>query len=111
MDLMLRIHSAYVQVKQEVSYDQMMIMLYLHAFETPSTRRIAFDMKINIARAHENVQKLTAMNLVKAVRTGQTNYTYITEEGKKAVKTFMDLVINTETNLLKKKANERGNIW
>lgn len=102
MDLMLRTEKVYRYVETELSRSQINLLIYLYNIESASTKKISEDMSMPRLSASKLIYILNRKDLLVSKRVGNANYVYITEEGKRSVKTFVDIVTKQEFNILSK---------
>lgn len=102
MDLLLRVAKVQSSVYDELTPRESVILIYLYNIETVSTTKLAKDVSLSKESITDRIFDLSKKEMLISKRAGKSNYIYITEEGRRAVRTFVDLIAKQEFNILDK---------
>lgn len=93
LDYFFRLKLVTRELAGHISQTQLMILIYLQNIETTSSKNLKAVLGLTTSSVRNDVYELAKSGyLISKQINGLNNYMYITEEGKKAVKTFLDLM-------------------
>lgn len=91
MDYFIRVYKS-IKSQHELSYNELYLLIYLYNVEFSSSKNAGEYLSLDSRTINSLVFDLSNKDMLTSNRVGKFNYMYITELGRRAVKTLLDII-------------------
>lgn len=91
MELMIRMLKTFHELTNQITYKEIYLLLYLYNVEYSSSVALEKELYLTRDMVGHLVKSTGHKGFLVSKRVGRGNYLYITEEGRRVIKSFLDL--------------------